>query len=220
MSLDQQTIDLDLIDLDPADRQAVTPTNVPTVKQVEFARSLWTEARDLLDTIWKGDTTPEAEAAFADFTLIGQAGATAKEAGRAAFSAYIDSLIAYRDTLRKAAATLPTPGPAGDVPAGRYAIEEPDGSTTFWKVDRPDSGKWAGYTFVKMLVASPSGLVENAVRNKARREAVLAAVAQAGVAESSRLFGKRLGVCGVCGSPLTNEESRARGIGPVCEGRL
>lgn len=32
-------------------------------------------------------------------------------------------------------------------------------------------------------------------------------------------FGKRFGVCAICGRELTNETSVARGIGPVCYGR-
>ena len=34
--------------------------------------------------------------------------------------------------------------------------------------------------------------------------------------EASIRFGKEVGECGVCHSPLTNEASRAAGIGPVC----
>lgn len=32
-------------------------------------------------------------------------------------------------------------------------------------------------------------------------------------------FGKRFGICAICGRELTNETSVARGIGPVCYGR-
>jgi len=32
-------------------------------------------------------------------------------------------------------------------------------------------------------------------------------------------FGKRFGVCAICGRELTNEDSVARGIGPVCYSR-
>jgi hypothetical protein len=33
-------------------------------------------------------------------------------------------------------------------------------------------------------------------------------------------YGKELGRCGVCDMPLTNEESRELGIGPVCRAKL
>jgi hypothetical protein len=32
-------------------------------------------------------------------------------------------------------------------------------------------------------------------------------------------FGKRTGICGCCGAELTNAESIARGIGPICAGK-
>lgn len=34
------------------------------------------------------------------------------------------------------------------------------------------------------------------------------------------LYGKEIGRCGICGSELTNDESRAKGIGPICEQKL
>lgn len=38
--------------------------------------------------------------------------------------------------------------------------------------------------------------------------------------EEAEAFGKLYGVCGVCGKVLTDEQSIARGIGPVCLARL
>lgn len=35
-----------------------------------------------------------------------------------------------------------------------------------------------------------------------------------------KAFGKRWGICCVCGKQLENEESVSKGIGPICEGRL
>jgi hypothetical protein len=35
----------------------------------------------------------------------------------------------------------------------------------------------------------------------------------------SQMFGIQLGICGICGSPLTDPESIARGIGPICFGK-
>jgi len=41
-----------------------------------------------------------------------------------------------------------------------------------------------------------------------------------GLQSAMRLFGIELGRCGRCGLPLTDEASRARGIGPTCWSRL
>jgi hypothetical protein len=53
-------------------------------------------------------------------------------------------------------------------------------------------------------------------------EAMLFAKAIAALTEAERqaaqvLFGRELGQCGCCGKPLTDQESRAKGIGPVCD---
>jgi len=110
-----------------------------------------------------------------------------------------------------------------DVPAGRYAITGDDGSTVFYKVDRPTEGDWAGYVFVRMLVAQGGhglaalGQVKLGVP---QQRSVLDRIAEAGVAESSARFGHDLGHCGVCGRELTKDESIARGIGPVCAEKM
>lgn len=38
--------------------------------------------------------------------------------------------------------------------------------------------------------------------------------------EAQALYGKELGVCGICGRHLTDEASRARGLGPECATKL
>jgi len=102
------------------------------------------------------------------------------------------------------------------VPAGRYAIRLTEGIVKFYRVDRPDSGRWAGRTFVKVQASDELYLV----RNPAEAKLVLAAIERAGVKESSLLYGQELGHCGVCGRTLTDDSSRERGIGPVCADKL
>lgn len=100
------------------------------------------------------------------------------------------------------------------VPAGRYAIETGDGATNalaFYKVDRPTEGRWAGYVFVKLLVS------DNEQRLSREASAtVLRNIAAVGAQAASARYGHEIGECGVCGRTLTNDESRARGIGPIC----
>ena len=97
---------------------------------------------------------------------------------------------------------------------GRYAIPTQEGATNelaFYKVDRPTEGRWAGYVFVKRLV----GPEEQRLSQK-QSAAILAKIGEFGAEKASKLYGKEIGHCGVCGRRLTNDESREAGIGPIC----
>lgn len=109
---------------------------------------------------------------------------------------------------------LDKPKAATTVPAGYYAVECLSGNNdlTFVKVDRPEKGKWAGYTFVKRVVGGHPDPIKGA-----ERSAVLAAIAAD--PDAGPRYGREIGNCYVCGRSLTDEESRALGIGPVCRGR-
>lgn len=104
------------------------------------------------------------------------------------------------------------------VPAGRYAVATESGAVNtlaFYKVDRPTEGKWAGRVFVKLLVSD-----EEQRLSFAASKAVLAKIAAVGAQEASAAYGREIGSCGVCAKVLTNDESRAIGIGPDCRARL
>lgn len=113
--------------------------------------------------------------------------------------------------------TSQTPATAGreqglpDVPAGRYALREADGVTRFYRVDRPEEGRWAGWTFLKIQASDDL----HPIKDRVRKGEVLRAIA-ADPAAASKLYGQELGHCGVCGRTLTDETSREYGIGPVC----
>lgn len=96
------------------------------------------------------------------------------------------------------------------VPAGSYAVTV-NGELWFVQVDRPTEGKWAGRVFVKRQNGSDMTRLYPNVQRK-----VLNNIAVQGPATCSAEYGHKLGHCGVCGRELTNEESRAYGIGPVC----
>lgn len=95
------------------------------------------------------------------------------------------------------------------VPEGRYAVINEAGVTEFFKVDCPTEGKWAGYVFVKQQASDDLYPVKGA-----RKSDVLARIA----ADPDALarYGQELGCCGRCGRTLTDEVSRATGIGPEC----
>lgn len=98
-----------------------------------------------------------------------------------------------------------------DVPAGHYAITGEDGTTDFYRVDRPTEGRWAGYIFVKLQVSDQYQRVP--LRNI---QMILGKIEKAGPEQASKRYGKELGRCGVCNRTLTNNDSIERGIGPVC----
>lgn len=100
------------------------------------------------------------------------------------------------------------------VPAGRYAIDtqvHAVNGTAFYKVDRPTEGRWAGRVFVKQLI----GPEEQRLSQK-QSHGIIAKIAEAGAEAAAARYGHEIGECGMCGRQLTNDESRARGIGPVC----
>ena len=106
---------------------------------------------------------------------------------------------------------------AGDqvmVADGRYAIVMAD-KLRFFRVNTPTEGRWAKFTFVNEIFGGGNKV---AIRDKALRQAVLAGIADDEGALAR--FGQELGICGNCGRDLTDEESRALGIGPVCRKNL
>lgn len=101
-----------------------------------------------------------------------------------------------------------------DIPEGRYATDSLTGNndTDFWKIDRPDEGRWAGRLFVNRVIGGRDPV---AVRGSTRTQA-LQAIRDAGPDLAMRRYGQELGHCGKCGRELTDEVSRGIGIGPVC----
>lgn len=98
-----------------------------------------------------------------------------------------------------------------EVPAGRYAMPAKDGHLAFFRVSRPTEGQWAGMTFLTVQASD----TEYPIRSADARRAILTRIAEDPAAASLR-YGREIGACGICGRTLTDEDSRARGIGPVC----
>jgi Family of unknown function (DUF6011) len=115
---------------------------------------------------------------------------------------------------------LPAPAPAAtppalpDVPQGRYAVTDPTGKNDlrFYRVDKPTSGRWAGYTFVKRLIGGDRA--DRVGRDEAA--AVLSDIEDFGVHEAGMLYAQEFGRCYKCGLTLTDDDSRAAGMGPWC----
>lgn len=108
------------------------------------------------------------------------------------------------------------------VPAGNYAV--PDGNTRLKiTISKPTEGMWAGHIFVRDAAAYGKGarygmqFPGSTYQGQIREQLALIAHDPAA---ASAAYGKLTGHCGICNRPLENEGSVARGIGPICAGRL
>jgi uncharacterized protein DUF6011 len=119
-------------------------------------------------------------------------------------SRWIGNLIKKSRELSAAARAT---GPAAEVADGRYAVEE-DGVLKFFKVK---NGNRAGMVFLDVQASDDW----HAIRQVARIRKIVATIAQDPHAAMVR-YGHELGECGRCGRTLTDEASRAAGIGPIC----
>jgi hypothetical protein len=109
---------------------------------------------------------------------------------------------------------------AEGIPEGRYALKKAgEDGWSFWEIDRPTRGKWAGFTFVKMLIGAPGDYRVERV-SKAVAQSVMDRIEEVTPARASMDFGQQSETCGICHSPLTNSESITAGIGPVCRSRM
>lgn len=142
----------------------------------------------------------------------------AAKTDRADVSRKIDELKAMADATRSTVQDAPKTNGSlerHNVPEGRYAVDGDEGHTVFVKVDRPTEGRWAGKIFVKIQAGDD---LHRTSRTTA--DALLGKIAAAGTQEAMLRYGREIGSCGHCGRTLTNEESRAEGIGPICRGKL
>lgn len=99
--------------------------------------------------------------------------------------------------------------PLARVPDGRYAVLNNDGDYAFYRVWNGDRA-----VLVYQQVSDAEARVARTVA-----QGVLAKIA-ADPKEAAMAYGRELGVCGVCNRTLTNADSIAQGIGPVCASRF
>jgi hypothetical protein len=93
---------------------------------------------------------------------------------------------------------------------GRYAVEH-EGTLKFYKVT---NGRRPGFVFLDVQASDDW----HSIRNLGTIRQVLALIAIDAKAAMIR-YGQELGRCGHCGRTLTDETSRAAGIGPTCANR-
>lgn len=119
------------------------------------------------------------------------------------------------EPMRKTNEKGPTVDLAGIVP-GRYAVANQDGKLTFYVINQSKRGWWFlmlqhGPDLTRLGIISPAGVVQDNPGIKT----IIEKIAKDPKGAAIR-YGRELGICGLCGSALTDEESRANGIGPVC----
>lgn len=108
------------------------------------------------------------------------------------------------------------PAEFANVSKGRYFIVDPtDSVEKFFKVDKPTDGRWKGYTFLHVQASDDF----YPIKDTAHRNAVMAEIAKDPITAMNE-YGIRLERCGCCGRTLTAKDSRLRGLGPVCAGRM
>lgn len=173
------------------------PVRTASPKQVELILSLLDE-RDLA-----AETRPKFKARLAELSTSPNA---VLDLDRQAAS----NLITYLFGLPQAFGTTHEPAAFAEVPAGHYALIRND-ELCFVRVDRPTEGKWAGKVFVSLQHGD-----DYTNMSRAAGFTMLGSIVDQGVLECSTRYGRELGKCGVCHRTLTNAESRAAGIGPVC----
>lgn len=101
-----------------------------------------------------------------------------------------------------------------DILSGFYAIEHADGITRFFKVEQ-GTGKWEGRTFLKIQAGDDL----HPVKDYAKRMWTLDKIASDPMGATT-LYGRAIGRCGICSRTLTDEDSRAAGIGPICAQKM
>lgn len=102
---------------------------------------------------------------------------------------------------------------ANTLPEGRYALAI-RGVVTFFQVDRPATGKWAGRVFVSRIDGDTKTPIRGRDGHHIREQI------EADPLAAATLYGRESQVCGICQRALTNEESRQRGIGPICAAKF
>jgi hypothetical protein len=99
-----------------------------------------------------------------------------------------------------------------------YALPASEG-TRFYKVGKPEKGKWVGWIFLDALSGSPGSWRTSPIKASTHKSAVLNAIAN-DPAKAAGMFGRKYQICGRCSSPLTDPRSRAAGYGAICAEKL
>lgn len=135
------------------------------------------------------------------------------------------NLISYllKQPRATVALTVAAPSPLDGLPHSRYALDTDLLRLTLTSVaiDTNDTlfveiREYKGRTYMRRLVGNPGDFLRFRVSREDER--VIADAIRVNPLEAAQRFGERFAVCGKCGAPLTDEESRRLSLGPVCKG--
>jgi len=107
-------------------------------------------------------------------------------------------------------------GEKSDLPDGRYGVENVPGhknKVSFFQLRTPKQGDWVGYQFTDQIVGHGK---RYPVKEPDIRKKIHGLIKEQGVNECLMRFGIEFKHCGRCGRELTDDTSRAWGIGPDC----
>jgi len=96
--------------------------------------------------------------------------------------------------------------PFEDIPDGYYALRDPDGHVRFFRVST-----YRGKRKVQSQASDTLFPI-----NFTSGHTILRQIRETGMRDSAFLYGREIGRCCRCGHTLTDEDSRAAGIGPYC----
>lgn len=188
-----------------------------TARQMDFIRRLADERQLPLESTAPGMRNRARYVSnLVNPHLAGSTNAATEPDNRQA-SAIIEWLLEL--PMRPGRSRETTSEPTPDVPEGRFALRtDDDEQLRFYKVDRPTEGRWAGYVFVSEIFGGGFGDDgrREPIRDRQRKSEVLNAILAVGPIKAAQCYGIELGHCGRCGRTLTDETSRAFGIGPDC----
>ncbi len=180
----------------PSHLREAAPT--ASQKQLDYIRDLM-EQRDIVDLSGEKQTALNQPDEFwqEETTRLSKAKA----------SRIIDTLLKLPYTPRQSKESIKANYNLPDVPNGRYAVTVDDDSLMFYSIKK---GNYT--TFVDVWASDARWPVKNASKKLRILTAILADP------DAGPRFGREIGKCYVCGRTLTDETSRALGIGPVCRG--
>ena len=116
--------------------------------------------------------------------------------------------VGIKEEISRVAEKLPL------VDKSHYAVEI-DGELKFYQVDRPREGKWKGFLFLKVQASDETF----PIKSPQQRLRILTAIAE-DYPSAMRRYVQEIGRCCICNRTLTNEDSRAFGIGPICRSKV
>jgi hypothetical protein len=106
------------------------------------------------------------------------------------------------------------------LPSGKYAVLNANNDASFYDVSniKDEKSKWNGWIFANIMSSDNKlriGTQRPGQKYQGTHEDALVKIMQDPLS-ATMLYGRMIGVCGICGRTLTDPESIEQGIGPIC----